>query len=119
MPVDERVAVFDSDGTLWFEKPMPIQLDFILLTWVGRVPVDVAVRQRSRAEPVREQRDADRRHDGEQQGALVRKRSAADGERARGHAPLAQAANTRGGTRLAEWGASVNRSGGDTPDSPP
>jgi phosphoglycolate phosphatase-like HAD superfamily hydrolase len=26
----ERVAVFDNDGTLWCEKPMPIQLDFIL-----------------------------------------------------------------------------------------
>ena len=25
-----RVAVFDNDGTLWCEKPMPIQLDFIL-----------------------------------------------------------------------------------------
>src|SRR4051794_40507898 len=28
--VEERVAVFDNDGTLWCEKPMPIQLDFIL-----------------------------------------------------------------------------------------
>ena len=30
MPTEERVAVFDNDGTLWCEKPMPIQLDFIL-----------------------------------------------------------------------------------------
>ncbi len=30
VPVEERVAVFDNDGTLWCEKPMPIQLDFIL-----------------------------------------------------------------------------------------
>jgi phosphoserine phosphatase len=30
VPVDERVAVFDNDGTLWCEKPMPIQLDFII-----------------------------------------------------------------------------------------
>jgi hypothetical protein len=30
VPADERVAVFDNDGTLWCEKPMPIQLDFIL-----------------------------------------------------------------------------------------
>ncbi|MCW2523395.1 MAG: putative acid phosphatase [Frankiales bacterium] len=30
VPVEERVAVFDNDGTLWSEKPMPIQLDFIL-----------------------------------------------------------------------------------------
>jgi hypothetical protein len=30
VPVEERVAVFDNDGTLWCEKPMPIQLEFIL-----------------------------------------------------------------------------------------
>ena len=30
LPPEERVAVFDNDGTLWCEKPMPIQLDFIL-----------------------------------------------------------------------------------------
>jgi phosphoserine phosphatase len=30
VPVNERLAVFDNDGTLWCEKPMPIQLDFIL-----------------------------------------------------------------------------------------
>lgn len=30
VPPAERVAVFDNDGTLWCEKPMPIQLDFIL-----------------------------------------------------------------------------------------
>ena len=27
---EERIAVFDNDGTLWCEKPMPIQLDFLL-----------------------------------------------------------------------------------------
>jgi len=30
VPIEERVAVFDNDGTLWCEKPMPIQLDFII-----------------------------------------------------------------------------------------
>ena len=30
VPVADRVAVFDNDGTLWCEKPMPIQLDFFL-----------------------------------------------------------------------------------------
>ena len=30
VPVEERVAVFDNDGTLWCEKPMPIQADFVL-----------------------------------------------------------------------------------------
>ena len=35
VPVEERVAVFDNDGTLWCEKPMPIQLDFILRRMVA------------------------------------------------------------------------------------
>ncbi|QJY47991.1 HAD family hydrolase [Pseudonocardia broussonetiae] len=30
VPVEDRVAVFDNDGTLWCEKPMPIQLDFVI-----------------------------------------------------------------------------------------
>ena len=30
VPIEERLATFDNDGTLWCEKPMPIQLDFIL-----------------------------------------------------------------------------------------
>ena len=30
VPQEERVAVFDNDGTLWCEKPLPIQADFIL-----------------------------------------------------------------------------------------
>jgi phosphoglycolate phosphatase-like HAD superfamily hydrolase len=29
-PAEERVAVFDNDGTLWCEKPLPIQADFLL-----------------------------------------------------------------------------------------
>lgn len=27
VPPEERIAVFDNDGTLWTEKPIPIQLD--------------------------------------------------------------------------------------------
>ena len=30
VPAEERIAVFDNDGTLWCEKPLPIQADFIL-----------------------------------------------------------------------------------------
>lgn len=30
VPPEERVAVFDNDGTLWCEKPAYIQLDFLL-----------------------------------------------------------------------------------------
>jgi len=34
VPPADRIATFDNDGTLWCEKPMPIQLDFILRRWV-------------------------------------------------------------------------------------
>ena len=30
IPVAERVAVFDNDGTLWCESPLPIQLAHII-----------------------------------------------------------------------------------------
>jgi phosphoserine phosphatase len=30
VPAEERVAVFDNDGTLWCEKPMPIELDYLI-----------------------------------------------------------------------------------------
>ena len=30
VPPAERVAVFDNDGTLWCEKPMPVQLDYTI-----------------------------------------------------------------------------------------
>jgi hypothetical protein len=40
VPEDERVAVFDNDGTLWCEKPMPIQLDFILRRLVEMADAD-------------------------------------------------------------------------------
>src|SRR5262245_29942092 len=30
VPPEARIAVFDNDGTLWAEKPMPVELGFIL-----------------------------------------------------------------------------------------
>ena len=30
VPVEERIATFDNDGTLWCEKPLPVQLYFVL-----------------------------------------------------------------------------------------
>jgi phosphoglycolate phosphatase-like HAD superfamily hydrolase len=46
VPVEERVAVFDNDGTLWCEKPMPIQLDFILRRLAQMAEHDPALRER-------------------------------------------------------------------------
>jgi len=30
VPAEQRIAVFDNDGTLWCEKPIPIELGFVL-----------------------------------------------------------------------------------------
>jgi phosphoglycolate phosphatase-like HAD superfamily hydrolase len=46
VPPEERVAVFDNDGTLWCEQPMPIQLDFILRRLVAMADQDPALRPR-------------------------------------------------------------------------
>lgn len=46
VPSDERVAVFDNDGTLWTEKPMPVELVFILQRWVAMAEADPSLRDR-------------------------------------------------------------------------
>ena len=46
VPVEERVAVFDNDGTLWCEKPMPIQADFILRRLSAMAQADPELRGR-------------------------------------------------------------------------
>jgi phosphoglycolate phosphatase-like HAD superfamily hydrolase len=45
VPEAERIAVFDNDGTLWCEKPMYIQLDFILRRWVEMANENPALRE--------------------------------------------------------------------------
>ena len=46
VPVEERVAVFDNDGTLWCEKPLPIQADFIIRRLVEMATADPGLRHR-------------------------------------------------------------------------
>ena len=46
VPPAERVAVFDNDGTLWCEKPMPIQLDFTIRRLAEQARDDPALRDR-------------------------------------------------------------------------
>ena len=46
VPLEDRVAVFDNDGTLWTEMPMPIQLDFILRRLVEMAEADATLRSR-------------------------------------------------------------------------
>lgn len=44
VPAIERIAVFDNDGTLWCEKPMPIELGFILMRLAAMAEKDPALR---------------------------------------------------------------------------
>ena len=46
VPPEERVAVFDNDGTLWCEKPLPIQADFILRRLYAMAEADPDLRDR-------------------------------------------------------------------------
>ena len=46
LPPEERVAVFDNDGTLWCEQPMPIQLDFVLRRLGEMARADETLRHR-------------------------------------------------------------------------
>src|SRR5580698_3232255 len=45
IPSAERIAVFDNDGTLWTEKPMPIQLDFIMRGFGAAAAQDPELRE--------------------------------------------------------------------------
>jgi phosphoserine phosphatase len=51
VPESARIATFDNDGTLWCEKPMYPQADFILRKWAAMVAADpsLAARQPYRA----------------------------------------------------------------------
>ncbi|MFQ4144009.1 HAD family hydrolase [Chlorogloeopsis sp. ULAP02] len=46
VPLPERIATFDNDGTLWCEKPIPIELDFILQRLAGMAEKDASLRDR-------------------------------------------------------------------------
>ena len=46
VPPAERIAVFDNDGTLWSEKPIPIQLDFTLFRMAELAKADPALADR-------------------------------------------------------------------------
>jgi hypothetical protein len=43
VPEVDRIAVFDNDGTLWTEKPIPIQLDFTLHRMAEQAKADAAL----------------------------------------------------------------------------
>jgi phosphoserine phosphatase len=46
VPHEGRVAVFDNDGTLWTEKPMPTQLHYLLEQWKLAATADPTLAER-------------------------------------------------------------------------
>ena len=40
VPVADRIATLDNDGTLWVEQPMPPQLDFVFRKWEQEIKAD-------------------------------------------------------------------------------
>ncbi len=46
VPPTERIAVYDNDGTLWCEKPMPIELGFILMRFAEMAEQDASLREK-------------------------------------------------------------------------
>jgi hypothetical protein len=44
VPPAERIAVYDNDGTLWCEKPMPIELGFVLMRLAEMAEQDESLR---------------------------------------------------------------------------
>jgi len=46
VPIAERIAVFDADGTLWCEKPVPVEADFLLRRLAEMAETDAELRDR-------------------------------------------------------------------------
>ena len=46
VPAAGRIATFDNDGTLWVERPMPPQFDFLLRTWAAETKNDPSLANR-------------------------------------------------------------------------
>ncbi|KQM82293.1 HAD family phosphatase [Agromyces sp. Leaf222] len=46
VPESERIAVFDNDGTLWTEKPMPTQLVYVVEQWRKQAEADPSLADR-------------------------------------------------------------------------
>ena len=46
LPPEERVAVFDNDGTLWCEKPLPVQAGFLFRRLAEMADEDPSLRGR-------------------------------------------------------------------------
>jgi phosphoglycolate phosphatase-like HAD superfamily hydrolase len=51
----ERVATFDNDGTMWIEKPLPVQLDFIFRALAAAAQKDSSLAEKQPYKAILEQ----------------------------------------------------------------
>ena len=98
LPEEERVAVFDNDGTLWCEKPMPIELGFILQRWAAMAEQDASLREK---QPWKAAHEKDYEWLGSDRQALRRRRQRREGAARRGSRGLCRpdGGRIRGGSR--------------------
>jgi haloacid dehalogenase-like hydrolase len=75
VPVEERIAVFDADGTLWCEKPLPVEADFLLRRLAEMAKADPTLRGR---QPWKAAYD----HDDDWLGAAITEHYAGNDEKA-------------------------------------
>jgi hypothetical protein len=54
IPPPERITTFDNDGTLWAEKPMPIEVGFILMRLAEMAEADGSLREKQPWKAARE-----------------------------------------------------------------
>jgi phosphoserine phosphatase len=45
VPLADRIAAFDNDGTLWVEVPLPPQFDFVFRTWAEEITAEPSLAQ--------------------------------------------------------------------------
>jgi phosphoserine phosphatase len=46
VPLADRIATFDNDGTLWVEQPLPPQFDFVFGHWAQEIKADPSLAQK-------------------------------------------------------------------------
>ena len=46
VPLTDRIATFDNDGTLWVEQPLPPQFDFVFGHWAEEIKADPSLAQK-------------------------------------------------------------------------
>jgi phosphoglycolate phosphatase-like HAD superfamily hydrolase len=76
VPVEERIAVFDADGTLWCEKPVPVEGDFILRRLAEMAKADAKLRDRQPWKAAYE-------HDNDWLGKVITEHYAGDDKKAK------------------------------------